>query len=102
MVIFWVLVIAALGAKIQTGEGMRIAVWIPGNRYALNRQASVIRRCLLGLAILLIWWGWQLRMNATLDVLVVLVGSVLEVVALYIPDLSVHVSNSLDRLLGKA
>ncbi len=102
MTIFWLLFVAGVGLGVFKGKGVRLAVWIPGNQHALNRQASAIRWTLVGVAALMIWQGWRLTLEATFDVLFVVVGSFLLVVFLYIPDMAFHPSSGLDRILRKS
>jgi hypothetical protein len=102
MAIFWLLFVAVFGLGIFKGKGIRLAVWIQGNRHSLNRQASAIRWGLVVAATLMIWQGWRLTMGAASDVLFVALGSFLLVVFLYIPDAAFHLSNGLDRVLQKS
>lgn len=101
MTIFWLLFVGAYGLGIFKGKGVRVAVWIPGNRHPLDRQASAIRWALVAVAALMIWQGWRLTMNATFDLLFVVVGSSLLVVFLYIPDAAFYLSVGLDRVMRK-
>lgn len=103
MTIVWLLFVAiGGGARIFLGKGSRIAVWIPGDRHPLDRQASAIRWTLVAIAALMIWQGWRLTMNAASDVLFVVVGSALLVVFLWIPDAAFHLSSGVNRILRKA
>jgi len=101
MAIFWLAAMTVFGLAIFKGKGARLAVWIPGNQHALNRQASALRWSLVGVAGLMIWQGWQLTMGAIPDVLFVVVGSFSLIVFLYIPDTAFHLSNGLDRIVGR-
>ena len=101
MTIFWLCLVVAYGLGIFRGKGVRVAVWIPGNRHSLDRQASAIRWALVAVATLMIWQGWRLTMNATSDVLLVVMGSFLLIVFLYIPDAAFHLSAGLDRVMRK-
>jgi hypothetical protein len=98
MAIFWLVFVTVYGRVIFRGKGVRVAVWIPGNQHALSRQASALRWTLVGVAALMVWQGWQLKMGAISDVLFVVVGSFLLIVFLYIPDTAFHLSNGLDRI----
>jgi hypothetical protein len=99
--IFWILFTAAVGLGIFKGKGVRVAVWISGNRHPLSRQASVIRWCLVVIAVVMVWQGWRLTMKASVDILLVVVGSCFEIAGLYMPDVALRFSSGLDRLLGK-
>ena len=99
MTIIWLLFVAGMGIGIFKGGRSRIAVWIPGSQHRLNRQASAIRWTFVGVATVMIWQGWRLTMLAAWDVLFVVLGSLLLVVFLYIPDASFHLWNWLDRIL---
>jgi hypothetical protein len=101
MAIFWLAYVVVAGLGIFKGKGVRLAVWIPGNQHALNRQASALRWALVGVAALMVWQGWQLTMGAISDVLFVAVGSFLLIVFLYIPDTAFHLSNGLDRIVRR-
>lgn len=104
MAIFWIFLAApGMGVGIFKGApGMRVAVWIPGNRHRLTRQASGVRWLMVAMGALMIWQGWQLTMSAAADVLLVVVGSLMEIVFLYIPDAAFHVSSGFDRLLRRS
>jgi hypothetical protein len=101
MAIFWLAAMTVYGRVIFRGKGVRLAVWVPGNQHALNRQASALRWTLVGAAALMIWQGWQLTLGAISDVLLVVVGSFLMIVFLYIPDTAFHLSNGLDRFVRR-
>ena len=101
MAVFWLAFVTVYGRVIFRGKGVRLAVWIPGNQHALNRQASALRWSLVGVAGLMIWQGWQLTMDAISDVLFVVVGSILLIVFLYIPDTAFHLSNGLIRIVRR-
>ena len=101
MAIFWLAFVVVAGLGIFKGSGVRLAVWIPRNQHALNRQASALRWTLVGVAALMIWQGWQLTMGALSDVLFVVVGSFLLIVFLYIPDTALLLSNGLSRIVRR-
>lgn len=97
--ICWMVFMAVLGGKIRQGRGVRLAVWIRDDNNPLDFQAAIIRWCLVAVSVLLIYQGWQLKWNASVDILLVAGGSLLEIAALYIPDFSFHVSSGLNRLM---
>jgi hypothetical protein len=100
MTMLWLALVAVLGLQIFRG-GTGWIGWIPGNRYPNTRQGMVIRSSFILLAILMIWQGWRFAMSVSADVFLVVAGSTLMVVLMYIPDLAHYLSRNLNRLLGK-
>jgi hypothetical protein len=89
--------VAGIGPKIFQGRGARIALWINASGLPLSRAASIIRWICVILAVLAVYLGWSLAMSGAANVALVVGGSVLLVVALYIPDFSRMLSRAFDR-----
>ncbi len=92
MTLLWLFVILGISLpRVFWGRGTRIAIWIPGNRYALDPQASVIRWSMLALGVVLIGLGWQLPLaRAVWDIVIVMAGSVIVLLFVYFPDLAYY------------
>jgi hypothetical protein len=84
MAIFWILFVAVIGLGIFKGKGMRLAVWIPQSRKQMSWRGSMMRWTVVLVGILLIWQGWRLTMRTAVDVVMIGVGSFMEIAGLYI------------------
>lgn len=96
MTLLWLfIVLATAWPRIYWGRESRIAIWLQGNRFQLDRQAHIIRWTMCGFGIILIWLGWRLPFaKSAWDVLIVMSGSILVLVFVYVPDLAYYCRRS--------
>jgi len=98
MTLIWLFIMVGLaGGRLFLGQGMKVAVWIPGNRHPLDRKASLVRWSVLVLGVLLVWEGWQLFFSAFWDILIVIFGSVIVILFLFVPDIAHYSAHGFAR-----
>ena len=89
--LLWPLFAAAEGLRIFWGRNTTVAVWLVGNQHQLDRRAKVLRISMVLGGSALSVLGWQIPFHqAAVDIGFVVLGSLLMVVFLYIPDASYH------------
>jgi hypothetical protein len=94
MTLIWLFIVVGFaGGRLFLGQGMKVAFWIPGNRHPLDRKAWLVRCIGVALGVFLVWEGWQLSFSAVWDILIVIFGSVILILFLFIPDFAHYSSH---------